>query len=101
VSGDPPLTFICDVGEAGAERVPMGSAHWKKLKNGDWAVENEGTPARVGEWLAVHRRSGGIDKVVVRKVLWEGAGKQWLLASRASRAERGGGHRARPAGSSP
>ena len=77
----------------------MASAHWKKLKSGDWAVENEGTPARVGQLIAVTRKAGAVDKVVVRKVIWEGNGKQWLVATRPTRAEMGGGHRARPVGS--
>lgn len=69
----------------------MGSAKWKKLKSGDWAVENVGTPARVGDLIAVTRRAGGIDRLVVRKVIWEGHGKQWLTATRPTTAERGGG----------
>lgn len=67
----------------------MASAKWKKLRSGDWAVENFGTPARVGDVIAVTRRAGGIDKVVVRGVLWEGNGKQWLRASQATKAEGG------------
>jgi hypothetical protein len=75
----------------------MGQARWKKLKSGDWAVENAGVPARVGQQIAVTRKSGGIDRVVVRKVIWEGAGLQWLVASRLTKAEAVGGHRPRNA----
>ena len=72
----------------------MGSARWKKLKAGDWAVENSGLPARVGDLIAVTRASGGIDRVVVRRVIWEGNGKQWLQASRPTAPE--GGRRYHP-----
>ncbi len=69
----------------------MANASWKKLRSGDWAVENRGLPARVGDLLAVTRRAGGLDKVVVRKVIFETQGVQWLKATRATRAEAGGG----------
>lgn len=71
------------------DAIPMGSARWKKLGSGDWAVENVGVKARVGDVLAVTRKAGGIDKVVVRSVIWEGPGKQWLKASRATGPEGG------------
>jgi hypothetical protein len=67
----------------------VASAKWKKLRSGTWAVENVGTPARVGDVIAVTRRAGAIDKVVVRGIIWEGGGKQWLKASRATGAEGG------------
>jgi hypothetical protein len=70
----------------------MAMAKWKKLRSGDWAVENAGTPARVGDLIAVTRRAGGLDKLVVRKVIWEGNGLQWLQATRPTRTEAGGGH---------
>lgn len=70
---------------------PMAMAHWKKLRSGDWAVENEGTAARVGDVIAITRRAGGIDRVVVRQVIWEGGGKQWLKATRPTAAEGTGG----------
>ena len=69
----------------------MASAKWKKLRQGDWAVENAGVPACVGDVIAVMRRAGGIDKVVVRKVIWEGNGIQWLKATKQTTAERVGG----------
>jgi hypothetical protein len=69
----------------------VANARWKKLNSGDWAVENAGIAARVGDLIAVTRRAGGIDRVVVRKVLWEGNGKQWLKASRVTTAEGRGG----------
>lgn len=69
----------------------MANARWKKLRSGDWAVENVGLPARVGEVIAVTRRAGGFDKMVVRKVIFEAQGIQWLTASRPTRAEAVGG----------
>lgn len=67
----------------------MVHAKWKKLKSGDWAVENRGVKARPGDVIAVNRRSGGLDRVVVRKVIWDGPGVQWLKATRATKAEGG------------
>jgi hypothetical protein len=67
----------------------MGDTRWKKLNSGDWAVENRGVKARPGDVIAVGRRSGGVDRVVVRKVIWDGPGVQWLKVSRATRAEGG------------
>lgn len=67
----------------------MAAARWKKLKAGDWAVENRGVKARPGDVIAVERRAGGLDRVVVRKVIWDGPGVQWLMVSRATKAEGG------------
>jgi len=67
----------------------LGFAKWKKLKSGEWAVENSGVKVRPGEVIAVTRRSGGIDRVVVRKVIWDGPAVQWLKATRATKAEGG------------
>jgi len=64
------------------------SARWIKLRSGKWAVRLEGTKVRIGDTIAVTRRSGGVDKVVVRAIIWEGPGVQLLSASRATRAER-------------
>ena len=70
---------------------------WKKGKSGDWMVENTGIPARIGDVIAVTRRSGGIDRLVVRKVIWQGHGIQWLKATRATKAEGGPTYRGRGA----
>jgi hypothetical protein len=69
--------------------VPVANARWKKLRSGDWAVEHRGVKVRIGDVIAVTRRSGGIDRMVVRKVLWDGPGVQWLKATRATTAEGG------------
>lgn len=74
----------------------MVNAKWKKLKSGDWAVENRGVKARPGDVIAVTRRSGGLDRVVVRKVIWDGPGVQWLKATRATKAEGGPFYAGRP-----
>jgi hypothetical protein len=87
----PPFTFISPAAKPLHGMRQMSSAKWKKLRSGDWAVENVGTPARVGDVIAITRRAGGIDRVVVRQVMWEGDGKQWLKATRPTAAEGTGG----------
>jgi hypothetical protein len=74
----------------------VADARWKKLKAGDWAVENRGVKVRPGAVIAVARRAGGIDRVVVRTVIWDGPGVQWLKVSRATKAEGGPFYGSRP-----
>ncbi len=77
----------------------LSGIRWKKLQSGEWAVENRGVKVRPGDVIAVGRRSGGVDRMVVRKVIFDGPGVQWLKATRATKAEGGPfyGGRGKPA----